>query len=356
MAAGIPTRINVIGPGYLQVTVAADVVPLDIDEAEAVKQRAIGALDAFFHPLTGGRRGTGWEFARDVYESEISQVLEGVPGVSHVTRLDLLANQAQHRLVVSRPPATDRSILEDSLVMRPDRRKVALLAEPLAPGTQVPYLAIKGFREGDRLTRTLDLSVADPVGATTVTIDGVEHPAFAIVPLAADAVGFPHGSRLASFDGTRQTRLAGAIARSQAGLNQIVVEDQDFVARLLPGERLTVFYPFPLIVTSLTLDPSTGVQTLGVQPYETAITFPIGSVMASLDNRVRLPLSSPIVAGAPVTAVQVDGFADGESIVLGENETDVLVVQQGDRVTDVVYLGESSLVYPGLHRITLRAE
>jgi Baseplate J-like protein len=356
LAAGVPTRVNVIGPGYLQVTVAADVVPVDIDEAEAVKQRAIGALDAFFHPLTGGPRGTGWEFARDVYESEISQVLEGVLGVSHVTRLDLLANQAQHRLVVSRPPAIDRPILEDSLVMRSDRRKVAILAEPLAPGVQVPYLAIKGFREGDRLTRTLDLSVADPVGATTVTIDGVAHPAFAIVPVAADAVGFPRGSRLASFDGARQTRLARAVPRSQAGLSQIVVEDQDFVERLQAGERLTVFYPFPLSVTSLTLDPSTGVQSLGVQPYEAAITFPTGSVMASLDNRVRLPLASAVAAGAPATVVQVDGFADGESITLGDDETDVLDIQRVDPLTDVVYLGESSLVYPGLHRITLRAE
>jgi hypothetical protein len=34
----------------------------------------------------------GWPFGRDVYRSEILQVLDGVDGVDHVLRLDLIGN------------------------------------------------------------------------------------------------------------------------------------------------------------------------------------------------------------------------------------------------------------------------
>jgi hypothetical protein len=356
LAAGAPTRVNVIGPGYLQVTVAADVVPFDIDEAETVKERAIAALNAFFHPLTGGPRGSGWEFARDVYESEISQVLEGVSGLSHVTRLDLLANQAQHRLSVGPTFVADRRVPEGTPVRRADRLKIALLAEPLAAGDPVARLAVKGFREGDRLTRVRDVAVSDPLVVSTVVVDGVPRPAFAVSVLTADAVGFPRGSRLATFDGASQTRLAQAIPRTGAGVTQLVVEDQDFVTRLEPGDLLTVFYPFPLTMTSLTVEEPTGIQTLGVEPYESVVSFPTGTAMATLDNRVRLPLASPLPSGVPVSAIRLAGFAEGEKITIGDGRHAGLEIVRIDRITDLVYLDESSLVYPGLHRITPRAE
>jgi hypothetical protein len=356
LSAGAPARISVIGAGYLQVVVAADLVPLDFDEAEVVKQRAAAALDAFFQPLTGGPRGSGWEFGRDVYESEISQVLEGVPGVSHVKQLALLTNQAQQRLVVGPERIVDRPLPEASLVFSADRRKQALLAEPLPTGLRLSRLAVKGFKEGDRLTRVLDLHLPSAVSSTTVPIDGQEWPAFTVEPLAADPAGFPRGSRLSSFDGARQTRLVRAIPKDQAGLSEIVVEDQEFVARLQPGELLTVFYPFPLTVTSLTPDDATGRQTVGVEPYQATVGFPAGSLLASLDNRVRLPLDAPLDADGPLTVLTLTGFQSGEQVTLGEGLLGTLSVQQVGSLTDLVYLDENFLVYPGQHRLTMRAE
>jgi len=49
------------------------------------------ALNTFLHPLTGGVAGTGWEFGRSVYQSEIYQVIEGVSGVDCVMRVALAA-------------------------------------------------------------------------------------------------------------------------------------------------------------------------------------------------------------------------------------------------------------------------
>jgi len=49
-----------------------------------------GALDAFLDPLQGGPAGLGWPFGRDVYRSEILQVIGRVDGVDHVSSLELV--------------------------------------------------------------------------------------------------------------------------------------------------------------------------------------------------------------------------------------------------------------------------
>jgi hypothetical protein len=268
-------RVNVMGPGYLQVTVVAEVVPQDIDEAQRVKQRALTALDAFFHPLTGGPNGTGWELGRDVYASEVSQVLQGVSGVSHVRSLRLTANVSQHRLTFAPAPPAAMALPEGSAVMTANRRKAALLAEPVAAGTVVERIAIRGFQEGERITKVQD----DPAG----------------------------------------------------------------------------FYPFPMTVT--TVDHAARIQILGIEPYETAVAFRVGSVLAALDNRIRLPLSTAIPAHETVTSVTLDTFAPGETITLsrrdGAYEIADLKIQDMEPVADIVYLDSNFLVYPGAHRITM---
>jgi hypothetical protein len=351
LAGGAPARINVIGPGYLQMTVAAGLVPVDIAEAEAVKERALAALDAFLRPLTGGPAGTGWDFGRDVHASEISQVLEGVSGVSHVKTLALWPAQAQHRLAIAAPPLAAGDLAAGSVVLALDRRKAALLAGRIRGGERLARLAVRGFKEGDRITKVLDLT--GPVRTGSVAVDGVARPVIAVSAFDSDAVGCPRGSRVASFDGARQTVLARAIPRAQAGVSEIVVEDEAFAAGLDPAETLSVFHPFPLTVTSVT-SGTAGVQVLGVDPYETEVTFPAGSLVATLDNRVRLPLALSLAAGAPVTSAQVRGFLAGEQVQV-EGAPPVLTIQQVDRVTDVVYLDENFLVYPGRHSLTMLA-
>ena len=101
--AGIRGRLNVVGPGYVRVTVEATIVPADLDEAAAVRGRAVAALDRFLHPLTGGPDGTGWAFGRDVYLSEVCEVLERVDGVDHVEEVRLLADRMQAAAGPRRP-------------------------------------------------------------------------------------------------------------------------------------------------------------------------------------------------------------------------------------------------------------
>ena len=131
------------------------------------------------------------------------------------------------------------------------------------------------------------------------------------------------------------------------------LEERAFVSDLESGDVLTVFHLFPMTVTSVTVDHAAGTQTLGIEPYETAVAFPVCSLLAALDNRIRLPLSTEIPAHETVTSVTLRG----EAITLSRRdeayEIANLTIQQVEPVADIVYLDNNFLVYPGAHRITM---
>jgi len=82
-------RVTVEGPAYLAVGVSVTVVPQYADEAGAVRERVVRALEVFLHPLAGGPDGTGWDFGQGSHLSDVARVLESVPGVDAVTDLVL---------------------------------------------------------------------------------------------------------------------------------------------------------------------------------------------------------------------------------------------------------------------------
>ncbi len=86
------TRIEVVGPHYLEVRVSARVQTLQRADRTRVKADIRQSLDAFFDPRSGGPNQLGWPFGRDVYRSEILQVIDTVPGVDHVLELSLSAD------------------------------------------------------------------------------------------------------------------------------------------------------------------------------------------------------------------------------------------------------------------------
>jgi predicted phage baseplate assembly protein len=85
----IGSRVEVAAPVYVTVTVHATVETRPEARSTDVQAAIRAALDDFFHPLTGGADGAGWPFGRDVYRSEVLQVIDDVPGVAHVLSLEL---------------------------------------------------------------------------------------------------------------------------------------------------------------------------------------------------------------------------------------------------------------------------
>jgi hypothetical protein len=86
------SRIFVTGPRYFSVDVSATVAPVDASQAGAVEKAVAAALALFLHPLHGGPDGSGWDFGRDVYLSDVAAVIEQADGVDYVEELGLLAD------------------------------------------------------------------------------------------------------------------------------------------------------------------------------------------------------------------------------------------------------------------------
>jgi hypothetical protein len=84
------TRVVVVGPRYTEVSVRASVQASNGVNLTEVRDRVDAALDRFFDPLVGGPNGDGWPFGRDIYRTEVLQVIDETPGVEHVLSLELV--------------------------------------------------------------------------------------------------------------------------------------------------------------------------------------------------------------------------------------------------------------------------
>jgi len=117
----LTTFLHVVGPQYVPVDIQATVAPLaDVKESD-LKPRVITALSDFLDPLHGGEDGDGWPFGRNVFVSELYQLLDQLPGVDYVTVITVNSddptrlirndhdeliglNIKPHELVRARPP------------------------------------------------------------------------------------------------------------------------------------------------------------------------------------------------------------------------------------------------------------
>jgi predicted phage baseplate assembly protein len=80
----LTTRVNIRPPAYtwVSVKVTLEMAP-DVEPSE-VEKTVLSRLYRFLNPLTGGLEGTGWPFGRDVFLSDVYQILQGVQFVRNV--------------------------------------------------------------------------------------------------------------------------------------------------------------------------------------------------------------------------------------------------------------------------------
>jgi hypothetical protein len=89
----LTTLLHVMAPFYLTVGVQVTIVPNPDErlpeESEAdIQQRVLQAVQDFLHPLSGGD-GEGWTFGRNVFVSELYDLLDRLAGVDFVVAVDL---------------------------------------------------------------------------------------------------------------------------------------------------------------------------------------------------------------------------------------------------------------------------
>jgi Baseplate J-like protein len=176
-----PSRLNVIGPGYVPVELDVEIRPRSFAEADLVRTRVARALDAFFQPLTGGPGRVGWPFGCDIFLSEVFAELEAVDGVEHVHMLRFKATVATTplRLPTAAPeahPAGELFVVSDGGYELGGPFPVN---GPAAVGRLVEDLPDAGvdamvtfFQEGQRIRLTAQPGDSDGPETTIVGISG----------------------------------------------------------------------------------------------------------------------------------------------------------------------------------------
>ena len=82
-----------VGPEYVRIDVTVELTVDDPAGIADVESTVRNAIQTFLHPVSGGTRGSGWNFGRTPAQSDLYALIEAVPEVGHV-RL-LLVNQAE---------------------------------------------------------------------------------------------------------------------------------------------------------------------------------------------------------------------------------------------------------------------
>ncbi|KFA94824.1 LamG-like jellyroll fold domain-containing protein [Archangium violaceum] len=80
----LTTKHHVLGPVFVRVNLKAQLYLNSDALPQTITADAARALQRYLHPLTGGRDGKGWPFGRDLYVSEVYELLSGVAGVAFV--------------------------------------------------------------------------------------------------------------------------------------------------------------------------------------------------------------------------------------------------------------------------------
>jgi hypothetical protein len=87
----LTTRVHVVLPYYLWVSLGALIRPRDHIPFDPARHEAIQALQRHFGPRPGeGPTGEGWPFGRSLYLSEVIDVLDRVPEIDYVRDVRML--------------------------------------------------------------------------------------------------------------------------------------------------------------------------------------------------------------------------------------------------------------------------
>lgn len=144
-------QINLIGPSYLGIGVDTTIVYDSIESAKVIENEVKERLTEFFHPLIGGGDNQGWDFGRNIYISEIYEVISKVPGVNYVANLSINPGIQLYSLTIKTSELLNYP--KYSQVWSTDRKIVFSLAHELIikPKQQVTEITftVVGFIEGE---------------------------------------------------------------------------------------------------------------------------------------------------------------------------------------------------------------
>jgi hypothetical protein len=99
----LTTRIHLVAPKYISVNLETTLVIEDGIKPEDVKENAQESLKYYFHPLQSGKywQGKGYPFGRNVYISELYQLLDNLSGVDYIKKLIIHPEEKKSETVLT---------------------------------------------------------------------------------------------------------------------------------------------------------------------------------------------------------------------------------------------------------------
>jgi hypothetical protein len=82
----LTTQVHVVPPRFVTFGIRVTLIPRRDASVDWVHTAALNRLKDFYDPLSGGFDEKGWSFGRNVYVSEVYQILSKIPGVDYVSR------------------------------------------------------------------------------------------------------------------------------------------------------------------------------------------------------------------------------------------------------------------------------
>lgn len=110
-------NLNVIQPSYVRASVEASIVTNKIDAIPVIESKGKAEIKKFFHPLTGGEEGKGWNFGATPCISDIYSILERIENVDYVAN------------VLIRLQSDDNTIIPENEMVITDASDAAKLSE-----------------------------------------------------------------------------------------------------------------------------------------------------------------------------------------------------------------------------------
>lgn len=86
----LTTQVHIVGPEYVEVAIQTTLrLQAGIPKTPEQQQQIKAAITAFFDPWTGGKQQQGWPFGRNVYKSDLYELLDNIAAVDYVEQLEL---------------------------------------------------------------------------------------------------------------------------------------------------------------------------------------------------------------------------------------------------------------------------
>lgn len=77
-------KLKVVGPIYCPVNLRAELFTKNLDYINEIETQVKRRIEEFLHPLTGGKKGKGWDFGQKPSKSDFYSILSGISGVTSV--------------------------------------------------------------------------------------------------------------------------------------------------------------------------------------------------------------------------------------------------------------------------------